>query len=121
MGERFPPPALCRAHSASMKDNKGESGAAAEATRRPSDPVSVDVSMDCLSDSKLGNRDFQSWTEIVLTALKVLQFSEFAMSTGDEEKSAISILFSRIQAPERASVPKRLYGPALALPKVRRS
>jgi hypothetical protein len=31
----------------------------------------------------------------------------------------VSILFSRIPAPGRTSVPKRLYGPALALPKVR--
>jgi hypothetical protein len=39
-----------------------------------------------------------------------------ALAADVEEKSAISILLSRIQAPEHASVPKRLCGPALALP-----
>jgi len=59
-------------------------------------------------DSNRGHHDFQSWTAIALTGLKVLQFRGFTLSTGDETKSAICILFSRIQAPERASVPKRL-------------
>ena len=70
-------------------------------------------------DSNRGHHDFQSWTEIALTTLKVPQFRGFALPADDEEKSAISILFSRIQAPERTSVPKRLYGPALASVKVR--
>jgi hypothetical protein len=65
---------------------------------------------DGWTDSKRGHHDFQSRTEIPLTAVKVLQFRAFASSAWDEPKSAICISFSRIQAPNRASVPKRRMG-----------
>jgi hypothetical protein len=59
--------------------------------------------------SNQGHHDFQSWTEIPLTRLKVLQFPGFAWSTSNEEKCAICIFFSWIQAPKPAPVPKHLY------------
>jgi hypothetical protein len=62
-------------------------------------------------DSNRGHHDFQSWTEITLTMPKVLQFRGFALSAGNETKSAICVLFARIQAPERRSVPKRCRSP----------
>jgi hypothetical protein len=98
------------------KDSEGGTPPAAEATRKPAPSPSDRVSRtrDGWTDSKRGHHDFQSWTEIALTRLKVLQFRGFAGSTGDEPKSAISILCSRIQAPKPASVPKHLYGPTLS-------
>jgi hypothetical protein len=48
-------------------------------------------------DSNSGHHDFQAWTEIALTRLKVLQFWGFAWGKSGEDKSAICILFSRTQ------------------------
>src|SRR5215207_192141 len=94
----------CRARLA-----KAETRPAAEATRnsaRSTAIPSVQLAMGWTKPRR-GTPRFQSWTENALTRLKVLQWRGFARS-GDEAKAAISILFSRIQAPRRTSVPKRL-------------
>jgi hypothetical protein len=75
------------------RDSEGGTPPAAEATRKPAPSPSDRVSRtrDGWTDSKRGHHDFQSWTEIALTGLKVLQFRRFTSSTSDETKSAISL------------------------------
>ena len=81
---------------------------------RSDSPLSIRKPLDSsqFSDGETRTRtgdhhDFQSWTEISLTRLKVLHSARFTSVVSESGKSAICICCSRIQAPNRASVPKR--------------